>query len=246
QVLGPAYNPAYMAFSLDNPRGGGGGFGPFQSDVRDTRGAGEGLDVQQYSGGDSLSPFSVDEDFSMVLGDEPAWQTQYDMPSVTLSGGADVGGGGAYHSYRTSAGRRAREAPAGEGAAEDAVVTETDAEDASAARAGRAAWSIPMGAGRDMQWHCESPLRWVDLGPDYFPRYLRSADCGHHTCTGSGFVCRPRSFSVKVLRRREGVCAPASDLPREESTVGLPHDLRDMWVWELRAVNFCCVCSMRG
>lgn len=201
-----------------------------------------------------FSPFAVDEDFQEALSDEPAWQVRYEMPTVMLSGDMEAPKG---FNYRTSAGRRGRELdpepePLASAANDDGGVLDAAADaaaDASTAssRAGRAVWGgMPLAAlSKDMQWHCESPLRWLDLGPDYFPRFLRSADCGHHTCTGSGFACRPRSFSVKVLRRREGVCAPAGDLPLEESTVGLPSDLRDLWVWELRAVNFCCVCSVR-
>lgn len=185
----------------------------------------------------------MDEDFQEALGDEPAWQVRYDMPTVMLSGDAQAP---SVANYRTSAGRRGREHDPEQlaGGDDDDVL---DAAADTGGRAGRAVWGgMSLAAlSKDMQWHCESPLRWIDLGPDYFPRFLRSADCGHHTCTGSGFVCRPRSFSVKVLRRREGVCAPAGDLPLEESTVGLPSDLRDLWVWELRAVNFCCVCNVR-
>lgn len=212
------------------------------------------------------SPFAVDEDFREVVSDEPAWQVRYEMPAVMLSGD----GARAMHSYRTSAGRRqvsmvaAQERGDGEETSELSpestreeraarpsspsrdVAEDGLEEEEGTGRAQRAVWSSSLGAfGKDMQWHCESPLRWVDLGPDYFPRYLRSADCGHHTCSGDRFVCKPRSFTVKVLRRREGMCAPAGDLPREESSSGLPHDLRDLWIWELRAVNFCCVCSIR-
>ncbi|XP_034248746.1 uncharacterized protein LOC117649784 isoform X2 [Thrips palmi] len=240
-----------MAFSLEDPRG---GYGAFQS-----RGRGPGMDdggagdFEQHSSRvlkespwtrdapGPANPFSVDEDFHEVLSNDPAWQVRYDMPTVTLSGDAESYGGGV--NYRTSAGRRVRQhdpEQLDDGGTADALAD-------GSGRAGRAVWGgMSLAAlSKDMQWHCESPLRWLDLGPDYFPRFLRSADCGHHTCTGSGFVCRPRSFSVKVLRRREGVCAPAGDLPLEESTVGLPGELRDLWVWELRAVNFCCVCSVR-
>lgn len=282
QVLGPAYNPAYMAFSLEEPRGGDGGFGGFQSrghDPRDTRGTGmddggAGEFEQHPSrvlkespwGRDApgaASPFAVDEDFVEVLSDEPAWQVRYEMPTVMLSSDAKAsgggGGGGGGLNYRTSSGRRGRgHDPERFSLNGDAGDLDSAADgysdgysdgyaDGGGSRAGRAVWGgMSLAAlSKDMQWHCESPLRWLDLGPDYFPRFLRSADCGHPTCTGAGFVCRPRSFSVKVLRRREGVCAPAGDLPLEESTVGLPNDLRDLWVWELRAVNFCCVCNVR-
>ncbi|KAJ1522152.1 hypothetical protein ONE63_002463 [Megalurothrips usitatus] len=251
-----------MAFTLEDPRAGG--FGSSQSDgPRGSRGTdlgAEAADDQRpsrvlkespWSSGPSPSdsPFAVDEDYQRVLSDEPAWQTRYDMsydmPTVMLSGDGDLSSSSS--SYRTSAGRRAR-ADDADADGDREVGAEAVDEEGTGARAARAAWNIPglaMAARKDLQWHCESPLRWVDLGPDYFPRYLRSADCANSACTGAGFVCRPRSFSVKVLRRREGVCAPAGDLPVEESTVGLPSDLRDLWVWELRAVNFCCVCSLR-
>ena len=98
------------------------------------------------------------------------------------------------------------------------------------------------------KWHCEAPLRWTDLGPDYFPRYILSVDCNNSGCQGTRFKCEPRSFAIKVLRRRAGVCAPGFNVHKDTREIGsdqMPYSLRQLWVWEMRAVSFCCVCQYK-
>ncbi|GJQ88321.1 trk [Trypoxylus dichotomus] len=95
------------------------------------------------------------------------------------------------------------------------------------------------------QWECEASVRWKDLGGDYFPRYLRSVECmGDGKCWYGHFFCKPKSFTVKLLKRRRDKCVSA--LPQTKiGTTGLPSDLKQLWVWEERAVNFCCECSLK-
>lgn len=83
-------------------------------------------------------------------------------------------------------------------------------------------------------WSCESRIRWQDLGPDFFPRYLRSVECTQTQCYYGHYDCRPRFFTVRLLRRRKGECAALQD-----ASV-------DLWVWEERAVAMCCDCVSRS
>lgn len=92
------------------------------------------------------------------------------------------------------------------------------------------------------QWECESKIAWTDLGPDYFPRYLRNVECTSKRCWYGMYTCSPRSFTVKVLKRRRGKCVEALPGTKVGAT-GLHSDLKELWVWEERAVNFCCDCS---
>ncbi|XP_044739222.1 protein trunk [Chrysoperla carnea] len=98
---------------------------------------------------------------------------------------------------------------------------------------------------RARPWECESRIRWIDLGREYFPRYLRTVECLAHDCWYGHYTCKPRSFTVKMLRKRGGLCAPIKDGQdkRKIGQEGLPMDLRQLWVWEERAVTFCCDCS---
>lgn len=91
-------------------------------------------------------------------------------------------------------------------------------------------------------WECEAKIKWIDLGIDYFPRFLRTVECTKHDCWYGHYTCKPRSFTVKILRRRAGECVPANGI-RNIGTAGLPVGLKELWVWEERAVNFCCDCS---
>jgi protein trunk len=91
-------------------------------------------------------------------------------------------------------------------------------------------------------WECQSKIRWIDLGSDYFPRFLRTVECTRHNCWYGQYTCQPRSFTVKILRRRGGECVKPGNL-KSIGNDGLQHELKEMWVWEERAVNFCCDCA---
>ncbi|XP_023029928.1 protein trunk isoform X2 [Leptinotarsa decemlineata] len=93
------------------------------------------------------------------------------------------------------------------------------------------------------EWQCLSEVKWIDLGLDYFPRYLRTVECLTKKCWFGMYQCKPRSFTVKILKRRKNRCVAAA--PGTIVGVrGLPISLKELWVWEERAVNFCCDCSM--
>lgn len=89
-------------------------------------------------------------------------------------------------------------------------------------------------------WECEAKIKWLDLGFDYYPRYLRTVECTRSACFYGHFTCKPRSFTVKILRRRRGECVQTKN---NVGIVGLHGDLKEKWIWEERAVNFCCDCS---
>lgn len=93
------------------------------------------------------------------------------------------------------------------------------------------------------QWECISKVIWKDLGPDYFPRYLRTVECITKVCWYGHYRCRPRSFTVKLLKRRRNRCITAEPNTKI-GTNGLHKDLKQLWVWEERAVNFCCDCAL--
>uniref|UniRef100_T1ISL6 Spaetzle domain-containing protein n=1 Tax=Strigamia maritima TaxID=126957 RepID=T1ISL6_STRMM len=86
----------------------------------------------------------------------------------------------------------------------------------------------------DRLWTCEWSEHWLDLGNDYFPRYIRTAKCTTEKCWFNFFKCEGRAFTVKVLRKRQDECISHVN----NKTVILLED----WVFEERAVNFCCVC----
>lgn len=94
-----------------------------------------------------------------------------------------------------------------------------------------------------LPWKCDSYLRWIDLGPDYFPRYLRTVECVKHFCWYKAFVCKAKSFAVKILKRKRGLCADTSNL-KKISAYDFRGDLGEVWQWEEVAVNFCCDCAL--
>lgn len=88
-------------------------------------------------------------------------------------------------------------------------------------------------------WSCRGQVKWRDLGRDYFPRFLRSVDCLKEKCWYGHGMCRPRSFMVRILRRRNGECEPVYG-----SDDYVPTQLREAWTWEEYPVNFCCECCV--
>lgn len=97
-----------------------------------------------------------------------------------------------------------------------------------------------------MPWSCRAQIQWLDLGDEYFPRFLRSISCTKQKCWYGYFTCRPRSFLVRILRRRKGECVRTKTSQSSSVDDGyLPDDLRELWTWEEWPVNFCCDCAMK-
>ncbi|CAH1796689.1 unnamed protein product [Owenia fusiformis] len=90
----------------------------------------------------------------------------------------------------------------------------------------------------DQPWQCASRIVWFDLGDDHFPRFLRAAECVSDRCWFSHYKCVPRAFTVKVLRRSSDTCKPVS----RKASNG-PQRFEQEWVFEERAVTFCCDCA---
>jgi len=82
--------------------------------------------------------------------------------------------------------------------------------------------------GVTLPWQCNSEIIWTDLGSNYFPRYLRTTRCTTENCWYGHFKCRPKAFTVNVLKRIRDSCKDGVD--------------GQAWVYEERAVSFCCEC----
>lgn len=92
-------------------------------------------------------------------------------------------------------------------------------------------------------WKCKRRFSWTDMGPDYFPRFLRNVECVQENCWYHLYKCKPRSLMVRLLKRKRGKCVEVEP----GTTVGqydLPVELMELWVWEERAVRFCCDCQL--
>jgi hypothetical protein len=160
----------------------------------------------------AFPPFYVDDNYALEISDKPAWEVRHVQGDPTAI-----------------VERQRREAP------------KNKTRDARAIF-GRKSGTKAQPTKSPRPWECESIIRWVDLGPDYFPRFLRTVECTKHNCWYGHYTCQPRSFTVKILRRRNGQCVQSDQL-RKIGLDGLPGDLRELWVWEERAVNFCCDCA---
>lgn len=71
-------------------------------------------------------------------------------------------------------------------------------------------------------WTCQTSNEWKDLGPTFFPRHVRSATCSSNTCWFGHFRCRPKFYTIKVLKKKVGECL------RVYSFTGSPR-FQDFW-----------------
>ncbi|XP_067931726.1 protein trunk-like [Watersipora subatra] len=85
-----------------------------------------------------------------------------------------------------------------------------------------------VGEANTLPWKCEAEIVWTDLGSNYYPRFLRNVQCTRDNCWFGHFKCRPKAFTVNVLKRARDSC--------KDSETG------QEWIFEERAVTFCCEC----
>lgn len=164
----------------------------------------------------SYRPFYVDDNYVSQISDRPAWEVKHSMAQT----------------------RDKRDTSDGENLSvygnEEKLRTNRNVNSRSGA-------VLPPKGERP--WKCESQIKWLDLGIDYFPRYLRTVECTKQFCWYGHYACQPRSFTVKILRRRNGECVSSENL-HNIGVEGIPGELRELWIWEERAVNFCCDCAL--
>jgi hypothetical protein len=165
-----------------------------------------------------FQPFYVDDTYAMEISDEPAWEVHHLVNSTEKNVSPEP--------LPTNNGQRV---------ARSNYRRRTDDFLLSG-------YQHPPPAQNKRPWECEAKIKWLDLGFDYYPRYLRTVECTRHSCFYGHFTCKPRSFTVKILRRRKGECVQTKN---KVGTIGLPGDLKELWVWEERAVNFCCDCAAK-
>uniref|UniRef100_A0A182KAZ0 Trunk n=1 Tax=Anopheles christyi TaxID=43041 RepID=A0A182KAZ0_9DIPT len=224
EILGPAFNPRYM--SIEEPP------------------VAEGSDHANPAGkrdAEPFPPFYVDDTYSLELSNKPAWEVKHVSESIPHSDGD------ARVRTRRDLFNDILETmePADTTSATALEPTEDDQTQSSRAVrsfGGKGRTRSAATGGSPRPWECEAKIRWIDLGPEYFPRFLRTVECTRQKCWYGHYSCQPRSFTVKILRRRTGECVQ-SDRLRRIGVDGLPGELRELWVWEERAVNFCCDCA---
>ncbi|XP_037927289.1 protein trunk [Teleopsis dalmanni] len=93
-------------------------------------------------------------------------------------------------------------------------------------------------------WQCTSKIKWIDLGLSFFPRYIRSVECISKKCWYGHYICKPKSFSIKVLRKKDDSCIRVSEKLMTMTSQTFDNDFADLWIWEEIAINFCCECVM--
>ncbi|XP_063839590.1 prothoracicotropic hormone isoform X1 [Ostrinia nubilalis] len=85
----------------------------------------------------------------------------------------------------------------------------------------------------DPPCNCEHNKDIIDLGEDYYPRFVENRTCSKQMCSDF-YMCQSNLYELTVLKKR---------ISMQESQVDLPSDLRHRWVAEKQIVTIGCVCT---
>lgn len=88
---------------------------------------------------------------------------------------------------------------------------------------------------------CMAKRQWIDMGSDYYPRYVKSYHCTSNTCDkGFGHLgeCKGKHYTTKVLKR----ITTSDTTSVEDCDQTLPEDLRVAWKLVSVTVTTCCDC----
>lgn len=193
RLHGPAFDSRYM--SISEPK-----------DIDDDYLMDDNENFNRKRADNYRPAFYIDEEHTIPLSDEPAWNIQWDV----------------FGELSQSANTRGKRSPVPIGESEENQ------------RLKRQSTNNRL----FNEISCEKRVKWVHLGPDYHPSHLRTIECTKSTCFYSHGSCRPRHFAVRILKRRQGVCANASSL----KSYGYFSKQAEVWEWIEVAVNFCCEC----
>ncbi|XP_015840872.1 prothoracicotropic hormone [Tribolium castaneum] len=90
---------------------------------------------------------------------------------------------------------------------------------------------------RPMPCSCGIEFRVLDLGHQYYPRYLHSGVCKSELC-GGPYRCIERHYKVRVLKQKD----PRN--PEIRPSMALPDTLKGTWLSETITVTVACECSV--
>lgn len=85
-------------------------------------------------------------------------------------------------------------------------------------------------------WQCQSITLWRDLGQFYYPRFIKQITCTQTQCYNDFFNCRTQYYPVTVLKLR--------DREVTDNEMGMPLQLRNMWMFESLQVSIGCMCGV--
>jgi hypothetical protein len=93
---------------------------------------------------------------------------------------------------------------------------------------------------RPSDWQCRSENRWLNLGENYYPRFLKHVLCTSRFCYNDFYTCFPQYYPLTVLRKLQ-----ENEIPTRNETVlsALPPPLRHTYSFEVIEVSVGCVCG---
>ncbi|RVE41301.1 hypothetical protein evm_014050 [Chilo suppressalis] len=86
----------------------------------------------------------------------------------------------------------------------------------------------------DTPCSCEYNKEIIDLGENYYPRYLEVRNCSNQMCR-LPFKCQPNTYELTILKRRTSTT--------EQSSVEIPNELKHRWIADKRSVTIGCMCT---
>ncbi|CAG7720349.1 unnamed protein product [Allacma fusca] len=91
-----------------------------------------------------------------------------------------------------------------------------------------------------LPWICETTYEWKDLGANYYPRFIRTAECKTKFCVQGFFQCQPKNYKTRILKR---TLPDDQNLDVDNDEVVLPEPLQSNWKLVTINVQLCCECT---
>lgn len=158
------------------------------------------------------STFYISVEPTLRLSDEPAWKMKWD--------GLDPSG-----YYRPMGKRRSH------------TLMNDDATELTTLFAKLDRHKRPNSAHSE-SWQCQKTIKWLHLGPDFYPPYLRTVECTTSKCYNRQFRCKPKQYAVRILQRHRSEFTDASALKIHELT----GKSVEVWKWIEVTINLYCDC----
>lgn len=93
-------------------------------------------------------------------------------------------------------------------------------------------------------WKWTESRVWLNLGPNFVPRHVRSVTCSSNRCWFGHFECRPRNYTIKVFEKKPRNSDPILSFKLKgstNSTVQRPR-FEDYWEKVDKQVTVACEC----
>ena len=87
-------------------------------------------------------------------------------------------------------------------------------------------------------WQCKMETKWRKMRDGIFPPFIQVGQCTQTTCMHGFYVCTPKKYVIKVLKRDKQRCVPLASL-------GETPEYEEVWTFASYKVTVACECTLK-